>query len=80
MKRIVFYCGFNPKTECGYVRNGQAYLEMDDQQRVQVLRDVINELCVELEFVTSQIVGLEIASGRPEPLDRTPLPGDSGAS
>jgi hypothetical protein len=80
MKRIVFYCGFNPKTGCGYVRNGQAYLEMDDLERVQVLRDVINELCVELEFVTSQVVGLEIASERPAPPDRTPLPGDSAAS
>lgn len=79
-KKIVFYCGFNPKTECGYVRNGQAYLEMDDPQRVQILRDVIAELCNELEFVTGRAIGLGMPSDCPGLPDRTPLPGGSGAS
>ena len=61
-KKIVFYCGFNPKTECGYVRNGQAYLEMDDQQRVQVIMDVMEELCSEYEFLRERALGLDTSA------------------
>jgi hypothetical protein len=79
-KKIVFYCGFNPKTECGYVRNGQAYLEMDDQMRAQVLTDVIGELCNELEFVMGKVIGLGTPSECRALLDRTLRPGGSDAS
>lgn len=75
-KKIVFYCGFNPKTGCGYVRNGQAYLEMDDSQRVQVVRDVIAELCDELDFLTERALGLSTPSACPEPPDQTPRRGE----
>jgi hypothetical protein len=64
MKKIVLYCGIEGDDNV-YVRNGQEYLSMSNEERLAVLSGFISELRQELEFVAKQINAQGISSKAP---------------
>jgi|LakMenEpi03Aug12_release.lakeMendotaPanAssembly.Ray.scaffolds.fasta_scaffold5381863_1 hypothetical protein len=67
MKKIVAYCGIHTNHGSGYVRWAKKYLEMTDDQRVKFLKDIIDELEFEAQFILRLIESKKTSSERPNP-------------